>query len=108
MTCSGPGHIAEDHSVHAHTALLTLRRPSANGISRGEIDLSTSTAMLSVIVVPPLPGTEGRLVQKLFLVVAARLLGSRVLSMRLLFVPQWGGGHLTTLKASSKRHQHPT
>jgi hypothetical protein len=62
---------------------------------RGEVDLSTSTAVLSVVDVPPLPGTEGRLIQKLFLVVATGLSGSRLLSMPLLFVPQWGGDHLT-------------
>jgi hypothetical protein len=95
MICGAhSGNTAEGHSI-------TRSHPSVaygNGLRtnpRGDVDLSTSTAVLSVVDVPPLPGTEGRLIQKLFLVVAAGLLGSRLLSMPLLFVPQWGGGHLT-------------
>jgi hypothetical protein len=50
---------------------------------------------------PPPLRTEWHFIKKIFVVVAASFLGSRsrlyqrVLSMRLLFVPHWGGSHLT-------------
>src|SRR5262249_11364852 len=64
------------------------------------VDLSTTGAR-SPVDVPPLPRTEGHFIKKLFMVVAASLLGStrrrrhRVLAMRLLFVLQWSSDHLT-------------
>ena len=52
---------------------------------RHDADLSTSGA-LSLVDVPPFLRTEGHLIEKLFVVVAAALLGSTL---------QWGSDYLT-------------
>jgi len=59
----------------------------------------TSVVLLPVDV-PPSLRAEWHFIKNVFIVVAASLRGStrrfcyRVLSMRLLFIPQWGSGHL--------------
>jgi hypothetical protein len=66
---------------------------------RDYVELSTPAAP-SLFDGPPSLSTEGQLIKYVFVVVAASLLGSRrrlrhrVLSMRLLLVPEWRGGHL--------------
>ena len=72
-------------------------------VPRKDVDLSTTCAgAQSLVDVPPIPRTEGYFIKKLFMVVAASLLGStrrhrhRGLAMRLLFVLQWSSDHLTS------------
>jgi hypothetical protein len=66
--------------------------------SRDDIDLSA--AVLILVDVPPSLRAEWHFIKKMFIVVATSLLGLTgrlrhcVLSMGLLFVPQWGSGHL--------------
>ena len=60
-----------------------------------------TSVVLLPIDVPPSLRAEWHFIKKVFIVAAASLFGltrrlrCRVLSMRLLFIPQWGSGHLT-------------
>src|SRR5215468_6637288 len=106
MAFSVPGCPANASSGEVHAKSVPTMPAAGKGPRyrfrrpRDYVELSTPAAP-SLFDGPPSLSTEGHLIKYVLVVVVASLLGSRrrlrhrvrVLSMRLLLVPQWRGGH---------------